>query len=151
MEGVKADLGGRDAVADRLLVAAGHVDRDRSDRVPAFAEQLEEALQGGDVATRRAPDDRALGVVDDGRQVSLAAAVADLVDADCDQALKAAMVEVVAHDALDDLTDGIPADSQHPGDRVLAICCASQATTSSRSRVWCAPWRAHGTASRCTP
>src|SRR5438477_8035039 len=94
VEGVKTDFGGWDAVADRLLVAAGHVDRDRSDRVPAFAEQLEEALQGGDVATRRAPDDRALGVVDDGRQVSLAAAVADLVDADCDQALKAAMVEV---------------------------------------------------------
>ena len=42
VEGVKADLGVRDAVADRLLVAAGHVDRDRPDRAAALAEQLEE-------------------------------------------------------------------------------------------------------------
>ena len=33
----------------------------------------------------------------------------------------------------------------------LAICCASQATTSSKSRVWCASGLAHGTGSRCTP
>jgi hypothetical protein len=44
VEGVEADLGLRDAVADRLLVATGHVDRDRPDRLRALAEQVEKRL-----------------------------------------------------------------------------------------------------------
>ena len=44
---------------DGALVLAAHVDRDGADRVPALAEFGEEALQGGAVAARRAPHDRA--------------------------------------------------------------------------------------------
>jgi hypothetical protein len=51
VEGVKADLGLRDAGADRLGVAAAHVDRDGADRVLALAELIEERLQCGGVAT----------------------------------------------------------------------------------------------------
>ena len=42
------------------------------------------------------------------------AAVADLVDADRDQAVEAALVEVIGDDALDDRPDGVPADPQQP-------------------------------------
>ena len=38
VEGVEADLGVGEVLADRLLVAAAHVDRDRPDRVLALAE-----------------------------------------------------------------------------------------------------------------
>ena len=58
-------------------------------------------------------------MVDDGGEVALAAAVADLVDADRDQPLQPALVEVVGDDALDDPPDRVPADPQQPGDRRL--------------------------------
>ena len=74
------------AGADRALILAAHVDRDRPDRAPALAELVEEGLQGGAVAARRAPHDRARGVVGDAGQVALAAAIGDLVDADRDEA-----------------------------------------------------------------
>ncbi len=45
------------------------------------------------------------------------AAVADLVDADADQALQAALVEVLGDDAFDDPPDRVPADPQQPADR----------------------------------
>ncbi len=47
---VKADLGLRRVLADGLLIAAAHVDRDRPDRLLAVAEFGEEALQGLGVA-----------------------------------------------------------------------------------------------------
>jgi hypothetical protein len=63
MEGVKADLGVGDGLADGALVLAAHVDRDGADRLAAVAESIEEGLQGGAVAARSAPHDRAGGVV----------------------------------------------------------------------------------------
>src|SRR5215213_13922 len=119
MERVKANLGVGDRVADRALVLAAHVDRDRPDRVPALAELVEEGLQGGAVATRSAPDDRARAVVGHAGQVALPAAIADLVDADPDQALEAALVEMIGGHALDDPPDRVPADPQKPADRGL--------------------------------
>jgi len=50
MKRVKRDLGVGERGADRLLVAAGHVDRDRADRALALAEEIEELLQGLGVA-----------------------------------------------------------------------------------------------------
>ena len=47
------------------------------------------------------------------------AAVADLVDADRDQAVQPALVEAVGDDALDDPPDGVPGDPQQAGDRGL--------------------------------
>ena len=61
VERIECDLGVWQVVADRLLVAAGHVDRAPPDRVLAIAEQIEERLQGGGVATRGAPHDRPRG------------------------------------------------------------------------------------------
>jgi hypothetical protein len=72
---VKRNLGLWGVVADCLLIAAAHVDRDRPDRVAPLAEFGEERLQRGGVAARAAPHDRAAGVVDDRRQVALAATV----------------------------------------------------------------------------
>ena len=48
VEWVERDLGVGDRVADRFLIAAGHVDRDGADRLRALrAELVEEGLQGG--------------------------------------------------------------------------------------------------------
>jgi hypothetical protein len=90
-------------------------------------------------------------MVDDRRQVALAAAIGDLINTDREQPVQAGLVEVIANDPLDDLPDGISPDRQQPLNGVLAICCASHATTSSRSRVCAAPSRAHDTGSRRTP
>jgi hypothetical protein len=119
VEGVKADLGVRDRLADRALVLAAHVDRDGADRVLAVAELGEELTEGGAVAARAAPHDRARRVVGDRGQVAMVAPPADLVDADADQFLEPALVEVVSHDALDDLADRAPTDAQQPRDRRL--------------------------------
>ena len=57
MEGVEHDLGVRDAArcADRFLIAGRHVDRDGPDRgLLLVGEPVEERLQGGGVAARRA-------------------------------------------------------------------------------------------------
>lgn len=84
------------------------------------------------------------------RQVALAAAVGDVVDADSAQALQAPLVEVVGHHTLDDRpTESQPMRS-NPAIGVLTICWASQATTSSKSRVYDEPGRAHGTGSSRT-
>jgi len=58
-------------------------------------------------------------MVGDQRQVALSAAVGDLVDADLDEALEPSLVEVVAHDALDDPPDRVPAHAQQSRDRGL--------------------------------
>src|SRR5439155_8167790 len=119
VERVDRDLGVGQALADRLLIAAGHVDRDGADRALALAEQREEALQGLVVATGRAPHDRARAVIDDGGQVARPPAVGDLIHADRHEAGKAPLVEVVGHHALDDPPDRVPRDPQHAGERGL--------------------------------
>ena len=53
-----------------------------------------------------------VAVVGDAGQVAVTAAVADLVDADADQALEAALVELVGDHARDDPPDRVPADPQ---------------------------------------
>lgn len=116
VEGVKADLGLRCVLADRLLIAAAHVDRDRPDRLLALAELVEEALQRLGVAALCAPHDRAGLMIDDRRQVALAAAIGDLVAADRDQSAETPLVELIGDDAADDLPDRAPADPQQPGD-----------------------------------
>ncbi len=119
VEGIEGDLGLRDRVTDRLLITARHVDRDGLDRVAALAELIEERLQGGGVAARGAPHDRPGLVVDDARQVAVVATIGDLVDADRHEALQASLIQVVGHDALYDLPDGVPGDPQQAGDRLL--------------------------------
>ena len=119
VERVKADLRVGQAVADRVLIAAVHVDRDRPDRLGVLAELVEERLQRRGVAARTGPHDRARAVVADLSEVALPATVADLVNADHHQALQALDIEAVSDDPLDDLTDGVPANPQQRGDRGL--------------------------------
>jgi hypothetical protein len=119
VERVERDLGRRNGVADRLLIAARHVDRDRPDRVLAVAELVEELGKGGAIAARSAPHDRARAVVDDAGQVAVMAAIGDLVDADTDQALQAGLVEMVGDHTLDDPPDRVPRDPQQARDRRL--------------------------------
>jgi hypothetical protein len=95
VEGVKADVGVGDRVADGLLVAARPVDHDRPDRELAVTEQVEESLQGGGVATWCGPHDRAALVIDDGGEVAVSAVVADLIDSERDQPFEAAVIEVI--------------------------------------------------------
>jgi len=52
LEWVERDLRVGEVLADRFLVAAAHVDRDRADRALAISEQIEEGLQRGCVAAR---------------------------------------------------------------------------------------------------
>jgi len=117
VEGIEADLSVGDGAADGALVLAAHVDRDRADGLLGLAELGEERLQGGAVAARLAPHDRARGVVGDGRQVAVMAAIADLVDADADQALQAPVIEVIGDHARDDRADRVPPDPEQAGDR----------------------------------
>ena len=118
-ERVKADISVRDRRGDRLLVAAGHVDRHRADALLAVAEEIEERLQGLRVATRCAPHDRAGLMVDDGGELPLPAAIADLIHPDRDESVETVVVQAVSDDPLDDRGDGVPPDPQAPGDRRL--------------------------------
>jgi hypothetical protein len=63
------------------------------------------------------------------------AAIGDLVHADRDEAMQAALIQLLGDDALDDPPDRVPGDPQRPAIGFLAICWASQATMSSKSRV----------------
>src|SRR3712207_9453027 len=67
--------------------------RDGPDGRLAVSELVEEGLQRCGVAAGRAAHDGAGVVVDDRCQVALPAAIADLVDADRDQAVEAARSE----------------------------------------------------------
>jgi hypothetical protein len=58
-------------------------------------------------------------MVDDRSEVAVVAPIADLIDTDRDQALQAAPIEALCDDALNDPPDGVPGDSQQPGDRLL--------------------------------
>src|SRR3954462_1359983 len=116
---VEGDLGVRQRVADRLLVAARHVDRDRSDRGLAVAELVEEALERGAVAAVGQPNAAAGLVVGDDGQVAVALAIAHLVDADHPQRVQAAGVKALADDAVDDPPAGLPVDAHQRGDRRL--------------------------------
>ncbi len=135
VERVKADLGVGDRGANRALVLAAHVDQDRTDRVAAVAELVEEGLQGGAVASGAAPHDRARAVVGNAGEVALPAAVGDLVDADRDQAPQTALVEVLGGTRSTMRPTLSHATRISPVIGVLAICWASHATTSSKSRV----------------
>src|SRR4051794_1864981 len=117
VERIEADLGVGDRLADGALVLAAHVDRDRPDRVLARPELVEERLQCGAVAARSAPHDRSGAVVGDRRQVAVMTTVGDLVDADADEALQAALVEMLGDHTGDDPPDRVPADPEQPGDR----------------------------------
>ena len=121
---IKHDLGVREAVvgvANRPLIAGGHVDRDRLDRGLLLAcEPVEERLQAGGVAALGGPHDAAPLVVGDAGQELVIGAVADLVHADEHERVQPAGGQLLSHDPRDDLADRLPADSHQPGELRLA-------------------------------
>jgi hypothetical protein len=101
VEGIEHDLGAELLVAlgdrgDRILVAGGHVDRDRLDRVASLAEHVEERQQGGGVAAGLGPHDRAALVVGHAGQVPLPEPVADLIHAEENEPIEPRLAEVMA-------------------------------------------------------
>ena len=120
MEGVKGDLGVRQRLADRLLIAGGHVDRDCLDRRLLLVGQLvEEPLQGLGVATRRRPHDPRLDMVGDAGEELAVGAVRDLVDADEHKRIQTAVVKLVGDHPGEDRADRSPRDPHQPRDRGL--------------------------------
>jgi hypothetical protein len=86
---VKADLRVWNGGVDRLLIASGHVDRDRPDRLLLrVGEPVEERGQAGGVATFGPPHDPAGVVVGHTRQELMVGAIGDFVDADQLQAVQ---------------------------------------------------------------
>ena len=120
VERVERDLRVRDGVRDRLLVAGGHVDRDRLDRGTLRVGQLvEEALQGRGVAARGGPHHAAALMVGDTCEEAAIGAIADLVHADHHQPVQPAAIELVGDHAGEDLADRPPADPHQFGQRRL--------------------------------
>ena len=81
------------------------------------AERVEEASQRGLVVAGRCPDQPAGVMVDHDRQVAVALAVGDLIDADAPQALQTVdALPGLLRDAGDDPADGAPGNPQQLGD-----------------------------------
>jgi hypothetical protein len=79
----------------------------------------EEPVQGGGVLALGAPGDLAAAMIGDQREVAVALAPGDLVNADLEQFVQAAVVEPVDHDPLADRPDRLPGDPDQPPDRGL--------------------------------
>jgi hypothetical protein len=117
MEGVKAHLGVGDRLGDRLLIAGGHVDRDRPDRRLLLGrEPVEERLQAGGVAAVRRPHDAARLVVGDTGQELVIGAIVHLVHTDQLKPVQPAGGELLGDDPLEDVPDRLPADPHQPRD-----------------------------------
>jgi hypothetical protein len=84
-----------------------------------LAEHREEALERLGVAARRAPHDCPRAVVEDRGQVALVAAIGNLIDADLNEAMQAALIELLLNDALHNPPDAVPRDPQEARDRLL--------------------------------
>jgi len=97
-----------------------HVHADRLDLPGAVAAELgEELIEGAGVLAGLAPHDLPAGVVGDQGEVVVVLLPRHLVHADVDQAVETVVVQPVSHDPLADPPDGVPVDTQEPGDRGL--------------------------------
>jgi hypothetical protein len=110
VEGVQAQHGLGAARRDRVGDPVGGVGADQAELGRALgAERVEEAVQGGLVMAGRGPDQPAGVVVDHHRQVAVALAVGDLVDADAAQPFQAVDVGPgLLGDAGEHPADGAP-------------------------------------------
>ena len=104
---------------DRLDERTRHVDGDRLElRGPFGPQSLEERGQRLGALALAGPHDRAALVVDDGRDVLVVLAVAELVDADVAEAVEARVErsEVLVNHALDDSLHRAPGGPQRAAD-----------------------------------
>ena len=125
----------RDAAVEAFETTLGEAESDRSEDAGAVTADRAGELDERREARARRPRQSRPSHGQRRTEVALPAAIGDLVNADRDQAGEAVLVEVLGDDTRDDLADGVSADPQQGGDRGLAICWASHATTSSKSRV----------------
>jgi hypothetical protein len=141
---------GRQRRADPSALIA----RDQRDRPAALgAKQGEELAEHARITPLGRPHQAPAVVADDAHDVALAAAMADLVDADPAKALQG-----VGHPCARSATTRarIPPTPRQEmrKSRVIAVLehwVANQAAWSSKSRVCRAPWRAQGTRATITP
>ena len=82
-------------------------------------ELIEEGVGGGLTFALAAPDHLAALVVGDERDVVVLAFPADLIDPNLEQVLQTVGIELVVADAVDDSSDRVPVDPEHPLDRRL--------------------------------
>jgi len=112
VEGVGAVLG------DQVEVGLPHVGADELDLPGQLAadqrEELLEALEGAILADPEQADHAGLDLVDQ-RQVLMAAAVLDLVDADRADRIEGAPLQAPFDDPLHGLIDLLPAGAEGPG------------------------------------
>jgi len=122
VERVDADgrLGGVAWLGDRLQEGGAHVGGDGGQPGRTVgAEVGEEPVQGGGVGALGAPHDLAGAVVGDQRQVAVALAPGDLVDAGLEQLLEPVRVEPAGGHPLADHPNGPPGDPDKPRHRGL--------------------------------
>ena len=117
VEGVEADRRVGGALAGCFRVWGTEVHRDRLQLGGLVgAELLEERLQGDRCAVFGTPDDITGVVIDNQRQVLVAAFPGDLIDTDMDEPFDARQVRCGGDDPFDDLVDGPPRHpTQHGG------------------------------------
>ena len=120
VEEVEDDLSPRHLGLYGLDEGGGHIDGDDLNHSrPFLSELIEESVKCLGVLTLGGPDDAMLVVIDDGGDVAMALAKADLVDADTLETVEPPWVESFGDDALDDVAHGAPGDAHHPGDLCL--------------------------------
>ena len=125
VEGVEAHFRVGDRGGDRLLVAGGHVDRDRPDRLLLLVGQpVEERLQAVGVAALGRPHDPARLVVGHTGQELVIGAVAHLVAADQLEPVQPAGRQLLGDHPGHDLPDRLPADPHQLGHlRLVHLLC----------------------------
>jgi len=115
VEEVEDDLCVRSLRLDGFDEGAGHVDGDCFDCGGAlFAELFEEGVERLGAFSLGSPDDTLAVVIDDGGDVVMPLAIAELVDADAGETVESLMVEPLCYDACDDVADSAPRNAHHP-------------------------------------
>jgi hypothetical protein len=113
-------LGGARPDVRLIVVGLGDVgERYRGLAARGRIEVGEERVGDRGAATLGAPHDLATAVVGDQRQVAMAAAPRDLVDADVKEIIQAPLVKLLVADTRDDAPHGLPVHAHQPADRRL--------------------------------
>ncbi len=118
MESVVDDLRVRQPIRHGAPVGRGHVDRHRLDPLSTFLAQfLEERPQRVSAPSLPGPDHSLAVVVDDDGHVGVPLAVAELIDPDPAHASQTIRIQPFTHNALDNVPDRPPGDSNLLRDR----------------------------------
>jgi hypothetical protein len=153
VEGVQAQHGLGAAAGERVGDPGGRIRADQAELGRAvLAERVEEAVQRGLVMAGRGPDQPAGVVVDHHRQVAVALAVGDLVDADAPQPSRRSTPGSASSATRVRIRPTVrQATRSSSATAAWEVWTASHAAVSSKLGVNPAPCRAQGTAATTTP